>query len=118
MLKSSELLDLEAKVWMETGSLKIARQDFKMLALKGGIHAFGGFDGNALNSIEKFSLSTGEWEIAGNLTEARGTYAVALVPADQFCGDDESTTTSNSSVLESPLLLLYFISLLLGYVYQ
>ena len=82
---------------METGSLNIARQDFEMLALEGGVHAFGGLDGKKLNSVEKFNLSTGEWEITGNLTEPRGTFAVTLVPAEQFCGDEDTTTTASNS---------------------
>ena len=69
MLSTSELFDLVLGEWMEAGSLNIARQDFKMLALEGGVHAFGGLDGKKLNSVEKFNLSTGEWEITGNLTE-------------------------------------------------
>merc|ERR1719369_1129604 len=82
---------------MEAGSLNIARKDFEMLALEGGIHAFGGLYEKKLNSVEKFNLSTGEWEIAGNLTEPRESYAVALVPAEQFCGDEITTTTTSSS---------------------
>ena len=101
---------------MEAGSLNFARQDFKMLTLVGGVHAFGGLDGKKLNSVEKFNLSTGEWEITGNLTEPRGTYAVTLVPAEQFCGDEK--TTSNSTVLESPLLILLFTCFLFRFSYQ
>merc|ERR1719369_322936 len=82
---------------MEAGSLNIARKDFEMLALEGGIHAFGGLYEKKLNSVEKFNLSTGEWEIAGNLTEPRTSYAVALVPADQFCVDEITPTTSSST---------------------
>ena len=116
MLSTSELFDLEMGEWLETGSLNVARQDFEMLALEGGVHAFGGLDGKKLNSVEKFNLSTGEWEITGNLTEPRGTYAVTLVPAEQFCGDEK--TTSNSTVLESPLLILLFTCFLLRFSYQ
>merc|ERR1712013_920048 len=142
VLSTSELLNLELGERMETGSLNIARQDFEMLALEGGVHAFGGLDGKKLNSVEKFNLSTGKWEITGNLTEPRGTFAVTLVPAEQFCGDEETTTTttasntttdttsnsttpttsnstatttttSNSTALESHLLILLFTSFLL-----
>merc|ERR1719369_780013 len=82
---------------MEAGSLNIARKDFEMLALEGGIHAFGGLYEKKLNSVEKFNLSTGEWEIAGNLTEPRTSYAVALVPAEQFCVDEITPTTSTTT---------------------
>ena len=116
VLSTSELFNLELGEWMEAGSLNFARQDFKMLTLVGGVHAFGGLDGKKLNSVEKFNLSTGEWEITGNLTEPRGTYAVTLVPAEQFCGDEK--TTSNSTVLESPLLILLFTCFLLRFSYQ
>merc|ERR1712013_156478 len=116
VLSTSELFNLELGEWMEAGSLNFARQDFKMLTLVGGVHAFGGLDGKKLNSVEKFNLSTGEWEITGNLTEPRGTYAVTLVPAEQFCGDEK--TTSNSTVLESPLLILLFICFLLRFSCQ
>merc|ERR1712179_819699 len=97
VLNSSELFNLEVGEWMEAGSLNFPRLDFKMLALEGGIHAFGGFYERTLNSVEKFNLSTGEWEIAGNLSEPRKAYAVALVPAEQFCGDEITTTTTPSS---------------------
>merc|ERR1712179_389183 len=89
--------NLEVGEWMEAGSLNFPRLDFKMLALEGGIHAFGGFYERTLNSVEKFNLSTGEWEIAGNLSEPRKAYAVALVPAEQFCGDEITTTTTSNS---------------------
>merc|ERR1712013_23955 len=94
VLSTSELFDLELGEWIETGSLNIARQDFKMLTLEGGVHSFGGLDGKKLNSVEKFNLSTGEWDITGNLTEPRGTFAVTLVPAEQFCGDEKTTTAA------------------------
>merc|ERR1719320_1852932 len=100
VLSTSELFDLELGEWIETGSLNIARQDFEMLVLEGGVHAFGGLDGKKLNSVEKFNLSTGEWEITGNLTEPRGTFAATLVPGKHFCGDEETTaTTSNSTTI-------------------
>merc|ERR1712179_429561 len=130
VLNSSELFDLELGEWLEAGSLNFARLNFKMLALEGGIHAFGGLYLKNLNSVEKFNLSTGEWEIAGNLTEPRESYAVALVPAEQFCSDEittttisssttaTTTTTSNSAVLESPLLILLFTCYLCRLSYQ
>merc|ERR1719320_735741 len=128
VLSTTELFDLELGEWMETGSLNIARQDFEMLSLEGGVHAFGGLNGKKLNSVEKFNLSTGEWVITGNLTEPRGTFAVTLVPAEKFCGGEETTTTtastttttttSNSTVLESPLLILLFTCFLLRSSYD
>merc|ERR1712013_764075 len=55
VLSTSELFNLELGEWMEAGSLNFARQDFKMLTLVGGVHAFGGLMGR--NSILLKSLT-------------------------------------------------------------
>ena len=60
-----------------------------------------------LSSVEKLNLISGKWEMVGNLAEPRSAFAVALVPAEQFCKE----APESSSSLSSPLLILYFSSL-------
>ena len=92
ILSTCELYDFESEEWHGTGSLNIGRSGFELLPLDGGILALGGAVSLLPNgefeistSVEKFNLSTRQWDLVRNITEPRASFAATIVPADLFC---------------------------------
>ena len=84
-----------------------------MFALDGGILALGGVSSSdMLTSVEKLNLSTNKWEVVGNLREPRAVYAAALVPAEQFCEEDTTGSTAESSTLQVSIFIFFFTYLM------
>ncbi len=81
-LASAEVYDVQADVWIPTGTMSTPRFNHSATALHGGdVVASGGEDKDVsvLDSAERYDPKTGLWSATGDLTTRRATHTATLL---------------------------------------
>ena len=76
--KEAKLVTVSLRVATPIPNLNVGRCRHGMVALPGGLFAFGGFAGSPLKSIEKYDWKREEWTEVAEMTEGKDCASVAV----------------------------------------
>jgi len=76
--REAKLINLTLMVVTPMPDMNVERCRHALLAIKGSIYAFGGYNDAYLKSIEKFDTSVEEWVETGSLSEAKDCVSAAI----------------------------------------